>query len=152
MTKLCFEVKREVNGSSKLIMLNRNIFKKIIGNNLYLKVLLYPDFREIGVSKSYYYYILGKLNKLNLINNGKINFRVIVSYIYDDKLQTIKIDPIFILLSKNMLCIIDLRRRCSIDDKVVEDLKIREVTKERIKRALSQIIKQYLEVGIANVE
>jgi hypothetical protein len=150
MTKLCFEVKREVNGSSKLIMLNRNIFKKIIGNNLYLKVLLYPDFREIGVSKSYYYYILGKLNKLNLINNGKINFRVIVSYIYDDKLQTIKIDPI--LLSKNMLCIIDLRRRCSIDDKVVEDLKIREVTKERIKRALSQIIKQYLEVGIANVE
>ena len=152
MTKLCFEVKREVNGSSKLIMLNRNIFKKIIGNNLYLKVLLYPDFREIGVSKSYYYYILGKLNKLNLINNGKINFRVMVSYIYDDKLQTIKIDPIFILLSKNMLCIIDLRRRCSIDDKVVEDLKIREVTKERIKRALSQIIKQYLEVGIANVE
>jgi len=42
MTKLCFEVKREVNGSSKLIMLNRNIFKKIIGNNLYFESTSLP--------------------------------------------------------------------------------------------------------------
>ncbi|MBW9141973.1 MAG: hypothetical protein K1T65_09905, partial [Candidatus Aramenus sp.] len=81
---LCFDVKRGIVDKPGLIMLNRDLFKKIVENEIYLKVLSCPDFKIAGISKSYYY-TLEKLKEVNLIKDGKINFKLAVSYIYDDK-------------------------------------------------------------------
>ncbi len=151
---LCFDVKRGIVDKPGLIMLNRDLFKKIVENEIYLKVLSCPDFKIAGISKSYYY-TLEKLKEVNLIKDGKINFKLAVSYIYDDKAHLIKIDPSFIFIGNNLMYILDARRRCNLAYEILQDLGIEDGRNsnlcKKVKKALSNMINQYLTRGVINV-
>ncbi len=152
---LCFELRRGITEKPTLIMLNRDLFRKITENEIYLKVLSYPDFKVVGVSKSYYYYTLEKLKEINLIKDGKINFKLVVSYIYDNKNQLIKIDPAFIFIGKSLMYVVDSRKRCNIDYELLTDLGIEDGRNtnlcKKVKKALSNMINEYLITGVINV-
>ncbi|QGR19795.1 hypothetical protein [Stygiolobus azoricus] len=152
---LCFEVKREITEKPTLIMLNRKLFRKITENEIYLKVLSYSDFKVAGVSKSYYYYALEKLKEINLIRDRKINFKLVVSYFYDNKDKLIKIDPAFIFIGKNYMCIFDSRRRCNMEYELLAELGIEDGRNtnlyEKVKNALFNMINKYLTTGVINV-
>ncbi len=152
---LCFDVKRGIVDRPGLIMLNRYLFKKIVENEIYLKVLSCPDFKMAGISKSYYYYILEKLKEINLIKDGKINFKLLVSYTYDNKDHSIRIDPSFIFIGNNLMYVLDSRKRCNLAYELLQGLGIDDEKNsdlcKKVKKILSNILNQYLTSGVINV-
>ncbi|AWR98056.1 hypothetical protein DFR86_11265 [Acidianus sulfidivorans JP7] len=121
----CIYVQREICERPSIILMDKNLFKNIFLRESYLKVLVNQDFKETGLSKSYYYYILDKLKKSNLINeNNKLNFTIVVAYKLDDKDFSIKFEPILVFLSikRKILYIFDIRKKCFLDEEILKEL------------------------------
>ncbi|WP_409366333.1 hypothetical protein ACI49J_09095 [Metallosphaera sp. D4-4] len=64
-----FNTERPVKKSEKIIMLSRENFNKL-GTENYIKVLSTDRRDSLGLSKSYYYYILEDLKRMGLIEEN----------------------------------------------------------------------------------
>ncbi|QIW24678.1 hypothetical protein EWF20_11410 [Sulfolobus sp. S-194] len=151
----CYELRREFDGNSNIVMLSIDIFNKISRNDVLLKVLSCPDFKLIGISKSYYYYVLKKLEEFNLIRDNKINFKLLASYSYDYKNNSIKIEPKFILVGKKLLCVVNLKNGKYIDPGLLEELEIKDGRninlREKVTNIISEFLSEYLKRGVIYV-
>ncbi|MBB5253526.1 hypothetical protein [Sulfurisphaera ohwakuensis] len=151
----CYELRREFDGSSNIVMLSIDTFNKISRNDILLKVLSCSDFKLIGISKSYYYYVLKKLQEFNLIRDNKINFKLLASYSYDYKNNSIKIEPKFILVGKKLLCVVNLKNGKYIDPGLLEELEIKDGRnvnlREKVINIISEILSEYLKRGVIYV-
>lgn len=151
----CYELRREFDGSSNIVLLSIDIFNKISRNDVHLKVLSCSDFKLIGISKSYYYYVLKKLEEFNLIRYNRINFKLLASYSYDYKNNSIKIEPKFILVGKKLLCVVNLKNGKYIDPGLLEELKIKDGRnvnlREKVSSIISEILSEYLKRGVIYV-
>ncbi|MEM0305003.1 MAG: hypothetical protein QW232_06995 [Saccharolobus sp.] len=121
MKKSGIEVKRDVSSSENLILLEENVFSKIFHNEMYLKVIANPDYKLAKMSKSYYYYILNKLRKIDLLSDNKLNFTIVIAFSCDK--FTIKLKPLMAFLDKRkkLLYIINIREKCYIEDEILKE-------------------------------
>ena len=125
-----------------------DVFKKIFYYESFLKVILNNDYMSAGVSKSYYYYLLRKLRNLNLIQDNKINFRVVIPFkISNDFL--IKFEPVVVYVNKKnkTLYLIDHKKRCNIDDyELAKELNLKNGKKDiPCKRIIEEIFKYVMQ-------
>jgi len=126
-SKLCLELKRDVVDDPRVVFMQYDVFKKIFHCESFLKVLLNNDYVSAEVSKSYYYYILGKLRNLSLIQDNKVNFSMVIPFKIEDNNFTVKFEPTIVFVSKKrkMLYIIDYRR-CNIDEELLKELDLKD--------------------------
>lgn len=115
-------MRREKIEKAGLVMLNREEFRKIMENEIFMKVLAEPDYRELNISKSYYYYVLERLGKDKLVEDGKVNFKVAVSYEFDYRNEMLKLDPLYLIVRRDVVHLVDLRRDCRIDYALLAEL------------------------------
>ncbi|BBG23324.1 hypothetical protein IC006_0608 [Sulfuracidifex tepidarius] len=152
MQELCYQLRRERQEKAGLVMLNREEFRKIMENEIFMKVLAEPDYRELNISKSYYYYVLERLGKDKLVEDGKVNFKVAVSYEFDYRNETLKLDPLYLMVRRDVVHLIDLRRDCRIDYALLAELGFSEDRSpslcRKVRRALCEEIKQYFKGAI----
>jgi len=125
-----------------------DIFKKVFYCESFLRVILNSDYTSAGVSKSYYYYLLGKLRNLNLIQDNKINFSVVVPFkISNDFL--IKFEPVIVLVNKKkkMLYLID-HKRCNVgDEELFKELNLNDGKRGMpCKRIIEEIFKYVMQI------
>ena len=124
-----------------------DVFKKIFYCESFLKVILNNEYTSAGVSKSYYYYLLGKLKNLNLIQDNKISFNVVIPFkIGNDFL--IKFEPVIVLVNKKkkMLYLIDHKRCNVVDDDLLKELKLKDGKRDiPCKRIIEEIFKYVMQ-------
>jgi len=142
-SKFCLELKRDVVDDPRVVFMQYDVFKKIFHYESFLKVILNSDYISAEVSKSYYYYILGKLKNLNLIQDNKLNFSMVIPFKMEDNNFTVKLEPTIVFVSKKrkMLYIIDYRR-CSIDEELLKELDLKDVKRDiPCKKIIEEIFK-----------
>ncbi|ARM76902.1 hypothetical protein [Acidianus manzaensis] len=144
----CIDVKRDICDNPSIVLMNKEEFKKVFQKEAYLKVIVNPDYKEAEMSKSYYYYILEKLKKINLIDkDNKLTFTIIVSFQLDERDFAIKFEPILVFLSKNrkILYIFDVRKRCNVDEELLKELGMNDKRQYSCRKIIENIYKLILE-------
>lgn len=145
-------MKRERQEKAGLVMLNKEEFRKIMENEIFMKVLAEPNYRELNISKSYYYYVLERLEKDKLVEDGKVNFKVAVSYELDYRNETLKLDPLYLMVRRDVVHLVDLRRDCRIDYAFLAELGFSGDRSpslcRKVRKALCKEIKQYFKGAI----
>ncbi len=96
---------RPVKDSSKAIIVNRETFNKLT-SDIYLKVMAIDDREKVGLSKSYYYYILDSMKKLGLIEDNALSFKMILPFVSGEK--ELKFDDGIIYLNGKQIISIDM--------------------------------------------
>lgn len=124
-----------------------DIFKKVFYCESFLRVILSNDYASAGVSKSYYYYILGKLRKLNLIQDNKINFSIVIPFKIGNNNLTVKFEPTIIFVNKirKTLYVID-NKRCDVDEELLKELELKEDRRDiPCKKIIEEIFKRVIQ-------
>ncbi|MFP3400268.1 hypothetical protein [Acidianus sp.] len=96
---------RPVKDSGKAIIVSRETFNKLT-SDIYLKVMASDDREKLGLSKSYYYYILDLMKKLGLIEDNALAFKLILPFVKGEK--ELKFDDGIIYLNGKQIISIDM--------------------------------------------
>ncbi|WP_338598692.1 hypothetical protein V6M85_08340 [Sulfolobus tengchongensis] len=104
---MCFlriiEVTRPII-SNDIVLLRRDIFRKL-KDDIYLRVLS-TDKRGEEISKSYFYFIVDKLRKMNLLLDNAVSFKAVLPY--ETKNNTVLLeDGILYISSKKQMIFFD---------------------------------------------
>ncbi|BDC17292.1 hypothetical protein HS5_01820 [Acidianus sp. HS-5] len=96
---------RPVKESGKAIIVSRESFNKLT-SDMYLKVMAIGDREKLGLSKSYYYYILDYMKKIGLIEDNALSFKIILPFVTGEK--ELKFDDGIIYLNGKQIISIDM--------------------------------------------
>jgi len=146
-SKFCLELKRDVVDDPRVVFMQYEVFKKTFHCESFLKVILNSDYLSAEVSKSYYYYILGKLRNLSLIQDNKVNFSMVIPFKTEYNNFTIKFEPpiVFVSRMRKMLYIIDYRR-CNIDEELLKELELKDGKRDApCKKIVEEIFKHVIQ-------
>jgi hypothetical protein len=102
------KISRAVGETENLILLPREYFNKL-SDEVYLKVLVSDDRLSLRLSKSYYYYILSQLKRLELIKDNAIWFRAIIPVIINEKGIEFDNSVAYVDKNNNLLIFIDMK-------------------------------------------
>ncbi|QKR01075.1 hypothetical protein GWK48_07900 [Metallosphaera tengchongensis] len=100
-----FSTDRPVKKIEKVVMLSRENFNKL-GTENYQKVLSSDRRETLGLSKSYYYYILEDLKRMGLVEDNAISFKAVIPFIPRE--SSLDLDNGVLYSSKNHLIFIDM--------------------------------------------
>lgn len=88
-TKMCYyiieKITRSVLKTKSVVLVPREFFNKFTIDNIYFKVLINDNRKSLGISKSYYYYILSELKDKQLIMDNAISFKVLIPVIVNEQ-------------------------------------------------------------------
>jgi len=96
---------RPVKKTEKIVMLSRENFNRL-GTENYMKVLSTDRRQTLGMSKSYYYYILEDLKRMGLVEDNAIAFKAVLPFIPRE--SSLDLDVGILYTSNNHLIFIDM--------------------------------------------
>jgi hypothetical protein len=102
------KISRVVGEIENLILLPREYFNRL-SDEVYLKVLVSDDRLSLHLSKSYYYYILSQLKRLELIKDNAISFKAIIPVVINEKGIEFDNSIAYVDKNNNLLIFIDMR-------------------------------------------
>jgi hypothetical protein len=79
------KITRSVLKTKSVVLVPREFFNKFTIDNIYFKVLINDNRKSLGISKSYYYYILSELKDKQLIMDNAISFKVLIPVIVNEQ-------------------------------------------------------------------
>ncbi|WP_252896868.1 hypothetical protein [Metallosphaera hakonensis] len=100
-----FNTERPVKSTEKIIMVSRENFNKL-GTENYIKVMSTDRRETLGLSKSYYYFILEDLKRMGLVEDNAIAFKAVIPFIPRE--NSLEVDTGVLYTSKNHLIFIDM--------------------------------------------
>lgn len=78
------KIERAISKLKNFILLSRELYNKFTTDDAYLKVLVSDKREELGLSKSYYYYILSQFKDVGLIIDNAIAFKAAIPVIVNE--------------------------------------------------------------------